>query len=234
MRILPQRPLGRLALGAIGVVLVAAIAASIYVFGGGGGASNVNSKPPTVPTLVATSGETIYTLDSSASQATFTIHEVLLGNPNTVVGKTNAVAGQILVDEQDPAKSQIGEFKVDLSTLVTDSDLRNQVIQGRILETSDPSNQYATFVASAITGMPATVAVGQQVTFAVTGALTIHQVTRTETFQVQLTPQSQTVLVGTAQTTVKYEDFNLAIPSVPTVTGVTDAVVLALSFTART
>jgi polyisoprenoid-binding protein YceI len=198
----------RLALGIGAVVAIVVVgAAGIYVFGAGG--RTTSSRPISAPTVTAGKNGTVFTIDASASKATFTIHEVLFGSPHTVVGTTSTVAGQIVIDKRDPTQSQVGEIKVDLTTLVTDSNLRDNVIQGRILETSDPANQYATFVAKSLSGMPASVSVGQQFSFQVTGDLTIHQVTKTETFTVQVTPQSQTVIVGTAQTTVKYEDFNL-------------------------
>ncbi len=57
--------------------------------------------------------------------------------------------------------------------------------------------------------------------------------TKPETFDVQTTLQSATQLQGTARATVRYEDFNLAIPNVPSVTNVSDNVQLALTFTAK-
>jgi len=110
-------------------------------------------------TLVATNGGKIFTIDSSSSTASFTIKEVLFGNPNTVVGTTHQVAGQILVNAQTPAKSQVGEIRMDVSALVTDNPLRNRTLQNRILATGTPANQYATFVPTALTGLPTSIAV---------------------------------------------------------------------------
>jgi polyisoprenoid-binding protein YceI len=146
-------------------VIVGGIVGAIYIFGAGGTKTGAASGTVTVPTLVPTDGATLFTIDGSASKATFTIDEVLFGNPNTVVGETNKVAGQILVNAQDPSKSQLGEIKINVSTLVTDNDLRNRTLQGRILETDTPANQYATFVAKSITGLPESITVGQQVSF---------------------------------------------------------------------
>lgn len=56
--------------------------------------------------------------------------------------------------------------------------------------------------------------------------------TKHETFDVTLTVTNATELTGTARTTVRYEDFNLAIPDVPFVSNVSDNVTLALSFMA--
>jgi polyisoprenoid-binding protein YceI len=70
------------------------------------------------------------------------------------------------------------------------------------------------------------------VSFKITGDLTIHQVTKTVTFDAKVTLVSARQLTGQAQMTVKYSDFNIAIPDVPSVTGVGDTVILALTFTA--
>jgi polyisoprenoid-binding protein YceI len=214
------------------VVIVVAIVASIYIFGAGGKTTTA-SGTVTVPTLAPTDGATLFTIDSSSSKATFTIDEVLFGNPNTVVGETDKVAGQILINAQDPSKSQVGEIKIDVSTLVTDNDLRNRTLQGRILETDTPANQYATFVAKSITGLPESIAVGQQVSFKITGDLTIHQVTKTVTFDATVKAVSDKQITGTASTTVKYSDFGISVPDVPSVTGLGDTVKLALDFTAN-
>ena len=215
-------------------LIVGAIAASIYVFGAGGGAPKAANSTVTVPTLAPTNGNgTVFTIDGSSSKATFTIDEVLFGNPNTVVGETNKVAGQILVNQQDPSKSQLGEIKVDLSALTTDNPLRTRTLQGRILETDTSANQYATFVAKTITGLPSSITAGEQISFKITGDLTIHQVTKTATFDAKVTLASAHQLTGQAQVTVKYSDFNIAIPDVPSVTGVGDTVILALTFTAN-
>jgi polyisoprenoid-binding protein YceI len=215
------------------LLAVAVIVGAIYIFGAGGTKTGAASGTVTVPTLVPTDGATLFTIDGSASKATFTIDEVLFGNPNTVVGETNKVAGQILVNAQDPSKSQLGEIKINVSTLVTDNDLRNRTLQGRILETDTPANQYATFVAKSITGLPESITVGQQVSFKLTGDLTIHQVTKTVTFDAKVTVVSEKQITGTASTSVKYSDFGISIPDVPSVTSVGDTVKLALGFTAN-
>lgn len=222
-----------ISVAAIAVALIAgAIVASIYVFGAGGKTTSAKSTV-TVPTLEPTGGNTLFTLDGSLSKATFTINEVLFGKPNTVVGETSQVAGQILVNLQDPSKSQFGEIKIDVSTLVTDNDLRNRTLRGRILETDIPANQYATFVARSISGLPSGIAVGQKVSFKITGDLTVHQVTKSETFDAQVTLASAKQLTGQVETTLKYSDFNIAVPDVPSVTGLGDTVKLALTFTAN-
>jgi polyisoprenoid-binding protein YceI len=231
MRQLLDRPQGRIGLGVAIVALIAIVAGAYYIFGGNAGRSSTGAV--TAPTLAPTGSGAVFTIASSGSEASFTIDEVLFGQPNTVVGKTSQVAGQIQVDKSDPSKSTVGQIKVDLTGLTTDSNLRNNTIQGRILETGDASNQFATFTPKSLSGLPASVTVGQPFSFKITGDLIIHGVTRSATFDAQVTLESDTKLSGQAQTTVKYNDFGINIPDVPSVSSVSDTVELALTFTAH-
>lgn len=233
-----KRPAGRIIAGAAALVIVVGVVAYlVWVYGGNGAAATTGkgdaSAATAAPTLTPSAGQTVFTLDSSASQANFTTHEVLLGAPKAVVGTTRQVSGQILIDLSDPQKSQLGQIKVDISALATDNDMRNSALQGRILETGDPANQYATFTATSYSGLPTSIAVGQTVTFKVTGNLTVHQVTKPETFNVTLTEKSASQVTGTATTVVRYADFDMSIPNVPQVSDVSDNVTLTLTFTAN-
>lgn len=226
---------GKIGLALAAVVFIAIVAGGFYVFGGPrASTSNTGSPSATAAQLTPTTGETVYTIDSSGSTASFTIDEVLFGSPNTVVGKTSKVSGEILINKDDPSKTRVGQIKVDLSTLVTDNDLRNNTIQGRILETGDASNQFATFDEKSIDGLPSSITVGQSVTFKMTGDLTIHGVTKSVTFDATATLQSDNTLKGDATTTIKYADFSIHVPDVPSVTGLGDTVKLDLNFTANT
>jgi len=227
-----DRPQGKISLGIAIVALLAIFAGAFYVFGGNG-ARTSNTGALTASTLVPTGGGAIFTIDSSGSEASFTIDEVLLGQQNTVVGATSQVVGQIQVDKDEPSKSQVGQIKVDLTGLKTDNDRRDNTIQGRILETGDANNQFAVFTPKSISGLPESVTVGQAFTFQITGDLTIHGVTRSATFDTTATLESDSKLTGQAQTTIKYKDFDINIPSVPSVAGVSDTVKLALNFTAH-
>lgn len=216
------------------LVIVGAIVGAIYVFGAGArNPAATGGGTVTAPTLTASGDTTIFAIDSSSSQATFTIDEILFGKPNTVVGQTSQVAGQIAINTKDPSQSKIGEIKVDVSALTTDDPLRNQTLRGRILETDDPSNQFATFVASSLSGLSSGITVGQEVSFKITGALTVHGVTKSVTFDATVKVVSDKQITGTAQTTVKYSDFNISVPDLPSVTGLGDTVTLAIDFTAN-
>ena len=77
------------------------------------------------------------------------------------------------------------------------------------------------------------IAVGETITFDVSGDLTVVDVTRTVTFTVEVTLDSETQISGSAAVNVLRSDFSLTIPDVPSVANVTDDVDLALQFVAR-
>jgi polyisoprenoid-binding protein YceI len=233
MKQLLDRPQGRIGLGVAVVALLAIVGGAFYVFGGNAGQSST-SGTAAAPTLAPTGSGKVFTIDSSGSEASFSIDEVLFGQPNTVVGKTSQVAGQIQVDKDDPSKSTVGQIKVDLTGLKTDSNLRNNTIQGRILETGNSGNQFATFTSKSLSGLPASVTVGQPFSFKITGDLTIHGVTRSATFDTMATLESDSKLSGQAQTTLNsFKDFNISVPDVPSVSHVSEPVKLTLTFAAH-
>jgi polyisoprenoid-binding protein YceI len=229
-----QRARGRVVLGLAAVALVAAVAAvaaSVYVFGGGTAPTRAVVAPTLPPATSA--GTLTFTIDSASSEATFTINETHFGQPTVVVGKTNHVAGQVQINPNDPTATRIGQIKVDVSTLATDSSQRNDAIQGRILETAQAGNQFATFTTTSISGLPASFAAGQAVALKLTGNLTIHSVTKTVTFDATVTGVSTALIKGEAHATIAYADYGIAIPQVPSVSDVGATVVLALTFQAK-
>ena len=66
----------------------------------------------------------------------------------------------------------------------------------------------------------------------VDGNLTVRDVTNPVTFDVTVTPASESEISGVGVATVNYPDFGLAIPEVPSVTGVEDEVRLEIEFRA--
>jgi len=184
---------------------------------------------PAEPTAAPAAGQ-IFEIVPGQSEARFLIDEVLRGSPITVVGATDQVAGQIAIDTANPQNTQLGTILINARTLATDNDFRNRAIKNAILRTD--SFEYVTFTPTGVTGLPATVAVGQPFTFQVSGDLTITDVTRPVTFDVTVTPVSATEIQGSASATVAYRDFALTIPDSPAVDTVADDVRLELEFVA--
>lgn len=188
---------------------------------------------PTVEVATVASERVLFRISQDESRVTFNIYEELNGSPFTVVGTTNQVAGDVVVDFANPNTSQVGEIVIDLSTLRTDNGNRDNAIRSRILQANQEQYQYGRFVPTDIAGLPTSpVAVGDSITFTITGDLTIVEVTRSVTFEMTLTVESETRLVGRGVTQILYPDFNLRIPSVPFVANVADEVDLFIDFVA--
>ena len=105
------------------------------------------------------------------TEARFLIDEVLMGQDKTVVGVTSLVSGEITVDPVNPSGAQVGEIRVDASSLSTDDNRRNGRIRNDILRSGQAEYQYIVFTPTAISGMPDRVAEGEPFTFQVTGDL---------------------------------------------------------------
>lgn len=188
------------------------------------------TTPPTPEPTTEPAQPVVFEIVSAESEATFSLGELLQGNPNTVVGVTNQVAGQIAVDFSNPQATQLGAIVVNARTLVTDNEFRNRAISNQILDTNQ--YEFITFQPTELIGLPASVAVGDSIAFQVAGELTIRDVTQPVTFEVNLTLASETQLTGSAQATVMRADFGLIIPQVRGVANVDEAVSLTLIFVA--
>ncbi|MCA9990156.1 MAG: YceI family protein [Ardenticatenaceae bacterium] len=188
------------------------------------------TEPAVAVPLDAPAGATVLVIDPAQSEARFTLDEELRGQPKTVVGTTNQVSGQIAFDLNNPAGAQLGTIQVNARTLATDSEFRNRAIKNEILQSD--TYEFVTFTPTALSGLPASAAVGDTITFQVTGDLTVRDVTRPATFDVTVTLAAENQLTGSATTTIQRADYNLVIPNVPGVANVSEEVTLAIDFVA--
>jgi polyisoprenoid-binding protein YceI len=223
----------RVVSGILLAVAVVAIAALVYIYMKGG--SGTVSAPINAPTLEAsTSTQKVYRIDPAQSEVRFTLDEKLMGQPNTVVGKTSQVTGDILLDPSAIANVSVGEIRINARSIATDSGMRDRMMRGEILQSSQDNFEFIVFKPTSVTGLPATVTPGEEVSFKITGDLTIRDKTKSVTFDVKakLVSESPERLEGTATATVLRADFGLEIPRVPSVADVTDEVKLDIDFKA--
>ncbi|MBZ0307328.1 MAG: YceI family protein [Anaerolineae bacterium] len=219
------------ALIAVVFLIIAAAALYIYISGGSGEASEEVTE--NAEQLVAeSSGQTVFRIVQEESQVSFTLEEDLRGRRTTVVGVTDQVAGDIQVDVENPANTQVGAIRINLRTLATDNDFRNRAIRSEILNSARDEYEFTEFVPTAITGLPESVTVGQPFTFQVTGDLKLVDTTRPVIFDMTVTPVSEDRIEGVGTTTVLRSDYGLNIPSNPNVANVTDEVELKIEFVA--
>jgi polyisoprenoid-binding protein YceI len=189
-------------------------------------AENSPGEPPTAAALAGT----LYRIDASRSEASYTVDETFFDARGlvTVVGTTNAVAGDILFDPANPPASQIGEIVVDVSQLRTDEPSRDNAIRRAYLE----SMRYplATFRNATLTDMPAQWTEGTPLTFKMAGDLTVREVTRGVVWDVQATVTSGE-LTASATTAIHLSDFGISPPSL-SILRVEDDMVLRLDIVA--
>ncbi|MFN3374412.1 MAG: YceI family protein, partial [Chloroflexus sp.] len=92
-------------------------------------ATTVVAEATTTPASPTTATEPVlqlFAIDQSRSEARFLIDEVLRGQPVTVVGVTNQVAGQIALDPNVPTAAQVGVIQINARTFATDNEFRNR------------------------------------------------------------------------------------------------------------
>ncbi len=188
------------------------------------------AEAPAAAAPEASSDAITFVVDPTQSEARFVIDEVLLGSPKSVVGVNHGVSGQVTVNPGDPGNLAIGPIAIEAAQFVTDSDRRNGVINRFILQSG--SYPTITFTPTAIEGVPASVAIGDTLNLQVTGDLTIRGITRAETFAVTVQVVSTSELRVNGTTQILRENYELTIPSVPSVANVTNEVQLEFDFVA--
>lgn len=149
----------------------------------------------------------LFRIVAQESQARFSVYETF--PEGTAVGVTNEIAGDIIVDYNTPANSQLGTIRVNLRTLQTDDPERDRSIRCCVLLTAQPAYEFADFVPTALHDLPAQVELGQTLNFRVTGDLTLRGTTQPVTFSVVLTLTSAEELRGSATTAVNRTDFGI-------------------------
>jgi polyisoprenoid-binding protein YceI len=216
----------------LGAIVFGILTVGYIWFSGGDGRT---SEPIAAPSLNIQPGDSrvLFTIIPEQSEARFRIDEVLLGDPKTVVGTTDQIAGEILVDWDDPANSQLGLIRVNVRTFSTDNEFRNRALRGQILEADQDEYEFADFIPVELLQLPSSIAVGDSVAFQIRGNLTVHGVTREVIFDATLTIVSENHIEGNAQTTVRYQDFDVTIPEAPGVANVSDQVEVEISFVAQ-
>ena len=174
----------------------------------------------------------LYRIVPEESEARFEIDEILRGEPTRVVGLTDQVAGDIILDFADAAASQVGVIRINARTLMTDEDRRDRATRSRILQSAEDQYEFVDFTPTALEGLPGSVAVGDTARFTIVGDLKIRDITAEARFEATVNVVAEDRLEGTAETTVLRSTYNLVIPSVPFVADVGEEVLLGIRFVA--
>ena len=189
--------------------------------------------PETVVTPTPTQSDTgtgEVTLEiSSGSEARYVVREQLafLDFPNDAVGVTQDVEGKLVLGPDGTVSAGDSLIRVDLSTLQSDEDRRDNYVRNRTLGTGQ--YPHTDFVPTAISGLEWPLPSTGEASFSITGDMTIRDVTKEVTWET--TAQfGEDSITGKATTNFTFGEFDLAVPSVAVVLSVEDNIRLEIDF----
>lgn len=203
------------------------------------------STPLPEPATAADSGETIevrtFTVVPEESKAAYLVDEEFLGGALDklgiaagdvdVIGTTQTLEGQLQLNLADlSAALGTNRFTVNLSTLKTDQDRRDQWIQENGPEFGKFS--LAEFVATSLSDTPASYYEGDEVQFKMNGDLTIRDITQAVSFDVTAKLAGDTIS-GVATVPLLMSNFGIEPPSFANTLTVQDAFQVQVEFVAK-
>jgi polyisoprenoid-binding protein YceI len=189
---------------------------------------------PTLAEAPETGSGTTYRIVPGDSQISYEVGETFLDQNNkfaTAIGITGVISGEIHIDTANPQASSLGTFTVDISQFKSDSSRRDNAIRQRFIQTS--RYPIVTFIPTQIEGLPASYTAGQEITFKVTGDVTIREATRPLTFDVSVKLDGDT-LSGTATTSFLMSDYGFGPISMVGILNTEDQVKIIFNITAKT
>ncbi len=187
-------------------------------------------------------GGTVYMIDPERSVASYSAVEEFFGDSglvvgrntneglNMAVGETRGLSGEFTLDTEKGSPKMIGgSFSADLLQLTSVQPHRDQTLKRYWLE----SNKYpqATFTVTDLPTLPPAYTEGEQVTFPLTGILTVREIDKEVTFDVVATLEGET-LEAIATADLLFEDFDIAPPNMANVLRVEDSFRIIVSITA--
>ena len=209
---------------------IAAQAAAIVALETAATSIVIPTEPPLTDASVA---RTPYRIAPSAkSEARFSLFEDLLGVRTEVVGRTDQVAGDIVIDFGAATLSQVGVIRINARTLATDDSRRNSAIRSRILHSAEDEYEFIEFAPTALLGLPESVTIGETYLLEIEGQLTLVGTSLPVRFIGEVSLESEERLRGHFSTLVRYADWGITVPFSPSASNLDEGVTLELEFVA--
>jgi polyisoprenoid-binding protein YceI len=181
------------------------------------------------PAAAQTTGSRIrYDVAADGNEARYRVREQLarIDFPSDAVGSTSNVTGQLVVEADGRVVEDASRITIDLSTLSTDSERRDNYVRRRTLVTD--TFPTAVFVPSELRGLTFPLADGEH-TFQMIGDLTIRNVAQPTTWEVTARV-ADGVVTGLAKTALTFDQFQMTKPRVGSVLSVDDEIRLEYEF----
>jgi polyisoprenoid-binding protein YceI len=225
-------------LAVIGAVIIIIVAGVFYTsrFASAVTQTQTHVAPGAVTvteTPVSSTGLQTFKIVPAQTTASYSVYENLIfqNKPNNdAIGTTHSVQGSFKIKTGTSPLVASMNITVDLSTLQSDAQRRDDYIKQNSLQTDTYPN--ATFVSVSTQGLPSSYTDGQTVHFQLTGNLTMHGKTNKEVFDVQGKVVGNTV-TGTATSTIYMTDFGIEPPNLANIAIAQNKVVITLTFTAK-
>ncbi|PSL08547.1 polyisoprenoid-binding protein YceI [Haloactinopolyspora alba] len=190
------------------VLLVALVIGGTYVYVNiiTGDAPDPLALDDTAPDGAASGAELDGTWTvAEGSEAGYRVDEVLNGQDNTVVGRTQDVTGEFTVTD---GSLESGRVEVDMTTVTTDSDARDSQFRGPIMMT----DEFPTSTFELTEPVPLDEVDGSgRVSLTATGDLTLRDTTRPVEVSVDLQVSDDTVQVA-GSAPITFTDFGIEPP----------------------
>jgi polyisoprenoid-binding protein YceI len=183
------------------------------------------------PAAWAQLGPTRVSAVPGASEARYRAHEQLVAQtlPNDPIGRTTDVSGELLLTPDGGVDSAASKIVVDLRTLTSDEEDRDEYIQRETLQTAQ--FPYAEFTPTSVSGLPMPLPTSGSSSFQLTGPLTVHGQTKVVTWD-STASFTGNVAVGTASVKVKITDFGMTPPQIFPVLSIQDELTLEIDYRA--
>ena len=191
----------------------------------------------TSPSATGTSTPTtvLHTFQIVPAQTTasYSVYENLIfqNKPNNdAIGTTHGVKGNFRIQTGTSPLINAMTMTVDLTTLQTDSQMRDNYVRQNALQTD--TYPTATFVSVSTQGLPSSYTDGQSVHFQLIGNLTMHGKTNKAVFDVQGKVVGKTI-TGTASSSLYMTDYGITPPNLANIAISQNKVLVTVSFTAK-
>lgn len=201
----------------------------------------VADAAPTAASGAPVAGQRTFVIAPAESKASYLVDEEFFAGALAklgiaagladVVGSTQEIEGRLTLNLDD-LSAPLGEntFTVKMNTFTTDQNDRDKWIR----ENGPRFNDYplATFTATGIEGAPAAYNEGEEVSFKLSGDLTIREITQPAAFDVTASLRGDT-LTGVATTRLKMSDFGIEPPNFANTLTVADEFGIEVQITAK-
>ena len=184
--------------------------------------ATVIEEATAIPATDAVSQRVLYRIAAGgASEASFFLEEDLRGVRTDVIGRTDQVAGDIVIDFGAPALSQVGIIRTNARTLATDQNQRDSAIRSRILRSAEDEFEFIEFAPTDHQGLAGLHRRrSQSYPLEIEGQLTIVGQALPVVFQGEVLLESEDQLRGEFSVVIRYANWGIAIPSIPFVANV--------------